>query len=98
MTLLAGRDLRKRLPAEQEVPALRGVSLNVAHGEYVAIVGPSGCGKSTLLQLLGGIDTPTGGSVELDGARLDTLGDRALTHLRLTGSASCSSAFTCCRC
>ena len=84
MTLIAGRDLRKTYYlAEQEVAALRGVTLNVAHGEYVAIAGPSGCGKSTLLQLLGGIDTPTAGSVELDGVRIDTLGDRALTDLRL---------------
>jgi putative ABC transport system ATP-binding protein len=84
MTLLAGRDLKKTYHlAEQEVAALRGVTLTIAPGEYVAIAGPSGCGKSTLLQLLGGIDTPTSGSVELDGTRIDTLGDRALTELRL---------------
>jgi len=47
-------------------------------------VGPSGCGKSSLLQLLGGIDTPTAGTVQLLGTRLDTLDDRALTRLRLT--------------
>jgi putative ABC transport system ATP-binding protein len=56
----------------------------VQPGEYVAIAGPSGSGKSTLLQLLGGIDTPSGGSVELLGTRLESLGDRELTHLRLT--------------
>ncbi len=84
MTLLAGRDLRKTYQlAEREVAALRGVTLTVARGEYVAIVGPSGCGKSTLLQLLGGIDTPTAGSVELDDVRIDTLSDRALTDVRL---------------
>lgn len=66
------------------VHALRGVSLTVRQGDYAAIVGPSGCGKSTLLQLLGGIDTPSRGSVELGGIPLHSLSDRALTRLRLT--------------
>ena len=66
------------------VHALRGVSLTVRQGDYAAIVGPSGCGKSTLLQLLGGIDTPSRGSVELGGIALHSLSDRALTRLRLT--------------
>lgn len=66
------------------VHALRGVSLTVRQGDYAAIVGPSGCGKSTLLQLLGGIDTPSRGSVELGGIPLQSLSDRALTRLRLT--------------
>jgi putative ABC transport system ATP-binding protein len=83
--LLVARDLRKDYPMNGEtVHALRGVSLAVQPGEYVAIAGPSGCGKSTLLQLMGGIDTPSGGTVELLGTRLDTLGDRELTRLRLT--------------
>ena len=68
----------------ETVHALRGVSLSVQPGEYVAIAGPSGSGKSTLLQLIGGIDSPSGGSVELLGTRLETLGDRELTRLRLT--------------
>jgi putative ABC transport system ATP-binding protein len=68
----------------ETVHALRGVSLQVDHGDYVAIVGPSGSGKSTLLQLLGGIDTPSSGSVEILGAPLETLGDSQLTRLRLT--------------
>ncbi|MDX2122941.1 MAG: ABC transporter ATP-binding protein [Gemmatimonadota bacterium] len=66
------------------VHALRGVSLTVRPGDYAAIVGPSGCGKSTLLQLLGGIDTPSRGSVALGGVPLHALSDRALTRLRLT--------------
>ncbi len=83
-TLIA-RDLRKDYPMNGEtVHALRGVSLRVDSGDYAAIVGPSGSGKSTLLQLLGGIDTPTAGAVELSGTRLDALSDRELTRLRLT--------------
>ena len=83
--LMVARDLRKDYPMNGEtVHALRGVSLAVQPGEYVAIAGPSGSGKSTLLQLLGGIDTPSGGSVELLGTRLESLGDRELTRLRLT--------------
>lgn len=68
----------------ETVHALRGVSLHIDRGEYVAIVGPSGCGKSTLLQLLGGIDVASSGTVELLGTRLDSLSDRELTRLRLT--------------
>jgi putative ABC transport system ATP-binding protein len=82
--VLRATDLVKDYPMDGEaVHALRGVSLTVHAGEYVAIVGPSGSGKSTLLQLLGGIDSPSSGTVELDGYRLDRLGDRALTRLRL---------------
>jgi putative ABC transport system ATP-binding protein len=77
--------LRKDYPMNGEVVhALRGVSLRVDAGDYVAIAGPSGSGKSTLLQLVGGIDTPSAGTVELLGIRLDTLSDRKLTRLRLT--------------
>ena len=83
--ILLASDLRKDYPMNGEtVHALRGVSLSVQSGEYVAIAGPSGSGKSTLLQLVGGIDTPSGGSVELLGTRLETLADRELTRLRLT--------------
>jgi putative ABC transport system ATP-binding protein len=83
--MLVARDLRKDYPMNGEVVhALRGASLTVEPGEFVAIVGPSGSGKSTLLQIVGGIDPPSGGSVELLGTRLETLNDRALTHLRLT--------------
>ena len=85
MTVLSGQGLEKTYRLEEQtVHALRGVDVDVLAGDYVAIVGPSGCGKSTLLQLLGGIDVPSAGRVELLGMRLDALDDRALTRLRLT--------------
>lgn len=85
MSLLVAHDLRKDYPmAGERVHAVKGVSLAIERGEYVAIAGPSGCGKSTLLHLLGGIDAPSGGWVELEGTRLGALRDRDLTRLRLT--------------
>jgi putative ABC transport system ATP-binding protein len=64
------------------VGALRGVDLTVARGEFVAVMGPSGCGKTTLLNLVGGIDTPSRGSVWVDGVEISRLGDNALADLR----------------
>ena len=64
------------------VRALDGVSLSVAPGEFVAVMGPSGCGKTTLLNLVGGLDTPTSGSVRIDGVDIATLPDEQLTTLR----------------
>jgi len=59
--------------------ALDGVSLSVAHGEFVAVMGPSGCGKSTLLHLLGGLDAPSRGSVLFEGQPVHKLSDDAIT-------------------
>jgi putative ABC transport system ATP-binding protein len=64
------------------VGALRGVDLTVARGEFVAVMGPSGCGKTTFLNLVGGIDTPSRGSVWVDGVEISRLGDDALADLR----------------
>ena len=75
--------VREYALAGAPVAAVRGVSLTVAEGEYVAIVGPSGCGKSTLLNLLGAIDRPTRGRVQLRGRDVSELGDRAATDFRL---------------
>ena len=65
------------------VPALRGVSLDVNSGEFLSIAGPSGSGKTTLLNLIGCVDTPTKGTVEVAGRNTAELGERALTRLRL---------------
>jgi putative ABC transport system ATP-binding protein len=81
--MLDCRDLRKvyRTDAE-EVYALRGVDLQVAAGEFVAIMGASGSGKSTLLQLLGGLDHPTDGRILLDGCEYGKFSAKELTLLR----------------
>jgi putative ABC transport system ATP-binding protein len=81
---LSARDVRRdyRLGGEV-VHAVRGVSLDVAEGEYVAIVGPSGCGKSTMLNLLGAIDRPDSGSVIIRGQDVAAMRDGAATRFRL---------------
>jgi putative ABC transport system ATP-binding protein len=85
VSLVVGADIRRDYAMSgQAVHALRGVSLTVEAGEYVAIAGPSGSGKSTLLHVVGGIDPPSSGTVSIEGRRLDLLSDRELTHLRLT--------------
>jgi putative ABC transport system ATP-binding protein len=82
--MIAARDVRRdyRMGGE-DVHALRGVTLDVAAGDYVAVVGPSGCGKSTLLNLLGAVDRPSGGEVAIAGRDVSALGDREATAFRL---------------
>jgi putative ABC transport system ATP-binding protein len=81
--LVRARGLRKAFgDGPTAVEALRGLDLDIGRGEFVAIRGRSGSGKTTLLNLLGGLDTPTDGWVELDGQRLDELDDDATVRLR----------------
>ena len=80
---LQARGLRRVYgTGDSRVEALAGVSLEVAAGEFLAVVGPSGCGKTTLLQLCGGMDRATAGTVVVDGVALGDLDDDALTALR----------------
>jgi len=83
MPLLVARDLEKTYTGgAAPVTALRGVSLTLEPGDFVALMGPSGCGKSTLLHLCGAMDRPTGGSLAIEGRDVTTLDDDALTRLR----------------
>ncbi len=66
----------------EEVKALRGISLTISKGEYVALMGPSGSGKSTLMNLIGCLDTPTDGQYILNGADVSSLADNDLAKIR----------------
>ena len=81
--MIEAHDLRKHyVMGDETVRALDGVSFSVQRGEYAAIVGPSGSGKSTLMNLIGGLDTPTSGSLIMDGVDVATLDDSALADFR----------------
>ena len=67
---------------EVEIPALRGVDLEIYEGEFVVLLGPSGSGKSTLLNILGGLDTPTAGEARWRDHNLATANERELTSYR----------------
>lgn len=83
MSILKTNELKKYYNKEPNlVRALDGVTLSVEPGEFVAVVGTSGSGKSTLLHMLGGLDTPTSGSVEVDGKELSQMDDDQLTIFR----------------
>jgi putative ABC transport system ATP-binding protein len=83
MNVLQAQHLRKDYQlGEHQVSALVGVDFQVAQGEFVAIMGPSGSGKSTLLHLLGGLDSPSGGTVILAGESLAELSERQATLVR----------------
>jgi len=69
---------------QETVHVLKGIDLNIAQGEYVAIMGPSGSGKSTLMNLLGCLDTPTDGSYKLNGKDVSSMTDDELAEIRNT--------------
>ncbi|MEO1441729.1 MAG: ATP-binding cassette domain-containing protein, partial [Chloroflexota bacterium] len=73
---------RYKLGRNHTVDALRGVNMTIEQGEIASIVGPSGSGKSTLLGIIGGLDTPTEGSVQIDGIEISNMNENQLTDLR----------------
>jgi putative ABC transport system ATP-binding protein len=80
---LETRDAHKSLPMGRErVEILKGVSLRIEHGEFVAIVGPSGSGKSTLLGIISGLDSPTSGQVFVDGVDITRMSESKLAAIR----------------
>lgn len=83
MSILQTTDLKKYYGTEPNITkALDGVSLSIEQGQFVAIVGTSGSGKSTLLNMMGGLDVPTSGSVQINGKELTKLNDEQLTIFR----------------
>jgi putative ABC transport system ATP-binding protein len=81
--MLVARNLTKEFPSgAHRLTVLRDVSFSIPQGQFVAIVGPSGSGKTTLLGLLAGLDTPSGGAVDLDGVDLTRLSEDARARLR----------------
>src|SRR5215510_11096635 len=83
MALIETVDLWKTyVMGAEEIHALRGVSIQIERGEYVAIMGPSGSGKSTLMNLIGCLDTPSQGTYLLNGKEVSTMNDNDLAHIR----------------
>ncbi|KLD63182.1 ABC transporter ATP-binding protein [Dyella japonica] len=82
-TLIETRDLSKVYErGKQKVEVLHHINLDIAEGDFLALMGPSGSGKTTLLNLIGGLDTPSGGSITVAGQRLDQLGGGQLAKWR----------------
>jgi putative ABC transport system ATP-binding protein len=83
MALIETQDLWKTYTmGSEEIHALRGVSVSIERGEYVAIMGPSGSGKSTLMNLIGCLDTPSRGSYLLNGKQVSQMNDNELARIR----------------
>ncbi len=81
--VVTARDVVRRYgEGDTAVDALRGVSVDIAHGQLTAVMGPSGSGKSTLMHILAGLDKPTSGEVSVAGVDIAGLDDDELTRLR----------------
>ncbi len=81
--VIRAQDVAKDLPlGSHTIHALRGVDMEIRAGEMVGIIGPSGSGKSTLLGLIGGLDTPTRGTIEIDGVNITRMNEDQLTEIR----------------
>jgi len=82
-TLVSIRNLRKTYQrGPEKVEVLHSIDLDIPKGDFVALMGPSGSGKTTLLNLIGGLDSPTGGEITVDGQRIDTMSAGQLSHWR----------------
>src|SRR3954463_14074293 len=82
-TLVTIKDLHKvYFRGNERIDVLKGVTLDIPEGDFLALMGPSGSGKTTLLNLLGGIDSPTGGTVEVAGISIGSLSGGALSRWR----------------
>jgi putative ABC transport system ATP-binding protein len=83
MSIISLNQVKKTYPlGNTEVHAVRGVDLEINQGDFVSIAGPSGSGKSTILNMIGCIDTPSSGSVVIDGTSIMDMSDREITKLR----------------
>jgi putative ABC transport system ATP-binding protein len=80
----------------EEIRALDGVTLDIDSGEFISIIGPSGSGKSTLMHILGCLDSPSGGTITLDGVEIQNASARQLARCGTKRSGSCSSSSICC--
>ena len=82
-SLVSIRNLSKTYQrGPEQVAVLHGLDLEIPRGDFVALMGPSGSGKTTLLNLIGGLDTPSGGEIEIEGERIDSFSDGQLAHWR----------------
>jgi putative ABC transport system ATP-binding protein len=82
-TLVRIRNLTKTYQrGPEKIQVLHGIDLDIARGDFVALMGPSGSGKTTLLNLIGGLDSPSGGEIEIDGQRIDAMGSGQLSNWR----------------
>src|SRR4051812_25200227 len=82
-SIVSAHDVHRRFgEGDAAVDALDGVTVDFPKGAFTAIMGPSGSGKSTLMHVLAGLDTPTSGSVQIDGTEITGLDDKDLTQLR----------------